>query len=308
MRTVPIAAIEVLLRLPLHLKIESEARVGIYRLRCNEQWGPKSLWYGHTSISRDMIKEPILQMGTDKIMPRYAFHKPFTVKLTNRIEWDRGLVPIRQWGLIWYTDGSKTNEGTGAGLYGHGMRRKFSFNLGRYTTVYAIKTCADENIKRNNRNRNMYILSDSQAAIKALNSSKIYSRMVWECHQSLMTLAASNKAYLMWVPGHTGIHGYETADQLAKMGSLRPFIGPEPAFGISDNVARRAIRDWVSREHHKYWQSILGQRHTKGFRKKNRRALDAQQVPNTTGDRTTNKTLSRKGTPLQVGEGKQPQL
>jgi hypothetical protein len=57
----------------------------------------------------------------------------------------------------------------------------FSFSLGQYTTVfeatvYAIKACADENIKRGYRNRNIYILSDSQVAIKALDYCKIYSR------------------------------------------------------------------------------------------------------------------------------------
>jgi hypothetical protein len=49
------------------------------------------------------------------------------------------------------------------------------------------------------------------------------------------------------------------------MGSLHPFIGPEPACGISETVAGQAIRDWTHREHHKYWQSILGQKHAKGF-------------------------------------------
>jgi hypothetical protein len=39
-------------------------------------------------------------------------------------------------GLIWYSDGSKINKGTGAGLYGYGTRRKFSFSLGKYTTVF----------------------------------------------------------------------------------------------------------------------------------------------------------------------------
>jgi hypothetical protein len=111
------AAIEVLLSLPpLRLKIEAEARVEIYRLSFNEPWKPKSLWYGHTRIAQDMIKEPILQMETDKMIPRFAFRKTFTVRLTSRSEWDRGFVPIRQEGLIWYTDGSKTNEGTGAGV------------------------------------------------------------------------------------------------------------------------------------------------------------------------------------------------
>jgi hypothetical protein len=105
------------------------------------------------SIARDMIKEPILQMETDKMMPRYAFHKPFMVRVTSRSEWDRGFVPIQQGGLIWYTHGSKTSEGTGAGVYGHGIRRKLTFSLGQYTMVfqaevYAIKACTDENIKR----------------------------------------------------------------------------------------------------------------------------------------------------------------
>jgi hypothetical protein len=64
--TAPTVATEVLLGLPpLNLKIEAEAQAGIYRLSCNEQWRSKSLWYAHTSIAQDMIKEPILQMGTD---------------------------------------------------------------------------------------------------------------------------------------------------------------------------------------------------------------------------------------------------
>jgi hypothetical protein len=39
----------------------------------------------------------------------------------------------------------------------------------------------------------------------------------------------------------------------------------ENIYGIYGNVARRVIRDWVCREHHKDWQSIPGQRHAKGF-------------------------------------------
>jgi hypothetical protein len=119
MRTAPTAAIEVLLGLPpLHFKTEAEAQVGICRLDCNEQRKPKPLWYEHISKSRDMMRESILQMGTDEmILPRYAFHKPLTVTLPDRNEWDRGNVPLGRRGLIWYMDGSKTNEGTGAGIY-----------------------------------------------------------------------------------------------------------------------------------------------------------------------------------------------
>jgi ribonuclease HI len=114
--------------------------------------------------------------------------------------------------LIWYTDGSKINEGTGAGVYGHGMRQRFSLSLGRYTTVFqaegfAIKACADRNIKRGYCKRNIYIIFDSQAALKALGNWKISSRLVWDCHQSLSILAERNKVHLLWFTGHKCIEG-----------------------------------------------------------------------------------------------------
>jgi len=40
-----------------------------------------------------------------------------------------------------------------------------------------------------------------------------------------------------------------TADQLARQGSSLPFVGPEPALGISAKVASIVIRGWISRKH-----------------------------------------------------------
>jgi hypothetical protein len=78
MRTAPTAAMEVLLGLlPLHLQMEAEARIGNYRLRCNDQWKPKSEGFGHAYMIQDMKKEPILQMGSDKMIPRHVYDKPF---------------------------------------------------------------------------------------------------------------------------------------------------------------------------------------------------------------------------------------
>jgi hypothetical protein len=67
------------------------------------------------------------------------------------------------------------------------------------------------------------------------------------------------------VPGHEGIVGNETADQLARTGFEHPFIGPQPACGISIGVAKKAVRDWTDRKHKKYWESTTGLKQAKRF-------------------------------------------
>jgi hypothetical protein len=134
-----------------------------------------------------MEQEHNLLMGTNRIILRYVFLKPFKVHLSSRHEWQIGFNPDNKGGLVWYTDGSKTNDGTGAGVYKWGSRRGHSFSLGHHTTVfqaeiYAIKACIRENIEKDYKGRNIYILSDSQAAIKALNNFQINFKLVWDCH------------------------------------------------------------------------------------------------------------------------------
>jgi hypothetical protein len=114
-------------------------------------------------------------MGTDKIIRRRVYDKLFTVRFPERGEWKVEFQPNRKGGLIWYRDNSKTNKGTRAGVYGYGIRQKISFSFGQYTTVfqvelYTIKACTVEDLDWNYRNRNIYILSDIQAAIRELDN------------------------------------------------------------------------------------------------------------------------------------------
>jgi ribonuclease HI len=163
---------------------------------------------------------------------------------------------------------SKTGKGTEAGVCCQGTRRKLSFSFGQHTTVfqaevYAIKACINENIDRGYKNRNIYILSESQAAIKALGKYQITSKLVWDCHQSLIQLARHNRVQLVWVLGHEGIAGNELADQLARSGSEHPFTGPEPACSISIGAAKKSVSNWLNRKHTKQWESIIGLRQAK---------------------------------------------
>jgi hypothetical protein len=85
MRTAPTAAMEVLLG--LDLQVEVDAKIGNYRLHCNDQWKPKSEGFGHAYLPQDMTQESILQMGSDKMIPKHLYDKPFTIRFPDRSEW-----------------------------------------------------------------------------------------------------------------------------------------------------------------------------------------------------------------------------
>jgi hypothetical protein len=60
------------------------------------------------------MKKTILQMASDKMIPRHVYDKPFTMRFPDRREREEGFQPDRKGRLIWYKDGAKTNESTGA--------------------------------------------------------------------------------------------------------------------------------------------------------------------------------------------------
>ncbi|KAJ8975490.1 hypothetical protein NQ317_012212 [Molorchus minor] len=78
--------------------------------------------------------------------------------------------------------------------------------------------------------RTIQICSDSRAALLAIESSKVKSRVVLECKKALNDLASRNKVILTWDPGHSGIQENEKADRLAREGSAMYPIGPESAY------------------------------------------------------------------------------
>jgi hypothetical protein len=143
--------------------------------------------------------------------------------------------------------------------------------------------------------------------IKTFGKHRITSKLVWDCHQSIIQLVEHNTVQLIRVPSHEGIVGNEMADQLAKTGSECTFTGPETACGISIGVAKEAVRSWTNRNQQKKktgihnWIQTGKGTYTRALCQKNERSLEIKQRPIKMGGRSVCRTLSPKRTPFQTG-------
>ncbi|KAJ8972490.1 hypothetical protein NQ317_010307 [Molorchus minor] len=91
--------------------------------------------------------------------------------------------------------------------------------------------------------RTIQICLDSRAALLAIESSKVKSRLVLECKKTLNDLASRNKVILTWVPGNSGVRGNEEADRLAREESAMHPIGPEPILGVPYSMGLLAMKE-----------------------------------------------------------------
>jgi len=192
--------------------------------------------------------------------PAFNFEPKYSVITLTREDWTKGTgTPVVK-GLVWFTDGSKMKEGSGAGVYGKSMGRRLSFSLGRYVTVfqaeiYAILACVYEIQFQNRPEIYMSICSDSQAALKALQAIRT-SPLVQQCQKALDDISTRHAVWLYWDPGHAGVRVNQIADELTRDGSALKFVGPEIALGVSRQGIRRRIRRWLVNQHWVRWRGL----------------------------------------------------
>ena len=171
--------------------------------------------------------------------------------------WTRGpRTPPAVKGLIWFTDGSRTAEGTG--VYGQSADRRLSISLGKHATVfqaevYAILAWVHETETQDQPEKYVTICSDSQAALKALQAAKTISPLVRQCQKALNDISTQHTVGLYWVPGHARVRGNEIADKLARDGSVQQFVGPEAFLGVSRQNIRRKMKHWTEKQHLVLW-------------------------------------------------------
>ena len=210
---IPTAGMEVLLNLTaLDLLNMAEARMVLYRLHILKQPAVPRTVSGLAFIRKNVV-DPLLDVWSGYTTPSYYHSKIFNA-IIDRDYWRNKDPVFPEQALIWFTDGSRANSGTGSGIFGIRPNRSFSFLLGKFSTVFqteihVILQCEFENISEVYNHKNILIFSDSQAAFKELSSPKVTSGLVAECLDSRSALASLKDVTLVWVPGHCGIPGNE---------------------------------------------------------------------------------------------------
>ena len=162
-------------------------------------------------------------------------------------------------GFSIYTDGSKTDLGTGAGwaiFYDTTLITRGHRKLANHSTVYeaemtAITLAIDDFLSINfepESPKQIAIYVDNQAAIKSITSIKLKGKLKIDTVRKISYLrevTGANVA-LNWVKGHSDNIGNEMADEEAKKGcSSNTLVYLEPSMSfIKKRIDERVRKEW----------------------------------------------------------------
>jgi hypothetical protein len=92
--------------------------------------------------------------------------------------------------------------------------------------------------------------------LKSLQATRTTSLLVQQCQKALNDVSTQYVVGLYWAPGHAGIQGKEIADELARGGSVRGFLGPETALGVSRRDIQHRFNCWLINQHWARWRGL----------------------------------------------------
>lgn len=220
----PTAALEALLdSIPLDLKIEETAMKTYCRLVANGTWRkdiPGGLKNGHTAIAAKL--KNVVELELD-VCGREFMHSNTTKVIINKENvWrkEKGMNEANSW----YVDASVRRQGTGFGIYNralHEVLGEFAVRMEDHVTITQAELKAIETSARicNRLERGLgertYIITDSESALKLLNSDYYVTKSARDCFLELEKLGKRTEVVLVWCPAHKDIIGNELADRYA---------------------------------------------------------------------------------------------
>ncbi|GBL78342.1 hypothetical protein AVEN_42869-1 [Araneus ventricosus] len=230
-RTASTAALQVVTGLqPLHLQIQQDAT------------------YARVARARSSSNcFTVISSPTDYERKSSGIHiHPHNFLLQNQISFVEN--HIDSGAKATYTDGSKTDEGTGSAyciLENYGIIASWQGKLDRSNSVFQAEILAIRMAieAASSLHRPIKIWTDSLSSLMAILNPKSHHSMVRE----IQTFLLSHKhIHLRWLKDHVGYLGNECADQLAKEAITKgdPFLLPKPLSYLKSEIQPAALSIW----------------------------------------------------------------
>uniref|UniRef100_A0A6P7F9D2 Uncharacterized protein LOC114327928 n=1 Tax=Diabrotica virgifera virgifera TaxID=50390 RepID=A0A6P7F9D2_DIAVI len=117
--------------------------------------------------------------GCDSIKPTFVFDKPYKIETRQHRESNVANA------YCIYTDGSKTKEGSGCGIYSRSLNLSIKWGMGKNASVVqtelaGISIAAKEIIGKGIAGKTIIICTDSRQALLTLNRPRVISGLVMD--------------------------------------------------------------------------------------------------------------------------------
>ncbi|GBN31911.1 hypothetical protein AVEN_236560-1 [Araneus ventricosus] len=198
----------------------------------------KNFWINHGGVSNQEVEySPYCFVSADAC-PNFLLH--------NQISFEEN--HIDSGAKATYTDGSKTDEGTGSAyciLENYGIIASWQGKLDRSHSVFQAEILATRMAieAASSLHRPIKIGTDSLLSLMAILNPKSHLSMVRE----IQTLLLSHKhIHLRWLKAHVGYLGNECADQLAKEAITKGdlFFLPKSLSYLKAEIKSAALSIW----------------------------------------------------------------